>query len=428
MLAGIAFSTKVQAQSKVTLHLTSGAIAVGGPAECSFTSATTSDVVATTTSNTTGMDSIHVTIWADDTHSPTAPSPATLRILVEAVEVSTIQQGDSSADVALPGGSLTGSVVTLMRHDSNQPLCRATPIPRPVQTLVIEGNRTSFIADGAVGAGLRSGSGNTSLTGSLGILHESPKSAGTTRTMFCSSAKSSGVGGLAQKAILWTLQAALQAMRLGRSPCINPIAGERLKAIVTLASSVDTLRAVSTDLFVQAVLAPEFAGGQAGSGTIDYYVYGARGGNDAGSRTGTEGLRTIFYVSRSNWQRRVPTPEDMEAGLDTTSHAVSIVGLDARWRWAFIDHRDDPARGNNFAFAVEFGPALRLLADGSGGGRTFRHSVLGTTHRFFYGGSLAFSVALRQVTAEVSLPVLAHLTHEFQPVIGIHFDAPFFTF
>ena len=42
--------------------------------------------------------------------------------------------------------------------------------------------------------------------------------------------------------------------------------------------------------------------------------------------------------------------------------------------------------------------------------------------------AFGLAIQLRQETASIDLPVLKHLGDDIQPIIGIRFDAPFFTF
>ena len=57
-----------------------------------------------------------------------------------------------------------------------------------------------------------------------------------------------------------------------------------------------------------------------------------------------------------------------------------------------------------------------------------REAIIGEDEDFFCGPAIGFTIQLRQVTASIDLPVLRHFENDIQPIIGIRFDAPFFTF
>jgi hypothetical protein len=325
----------------------------------------------------------------------------------------TVSEGDTAARIALGVDELAGRVVALQRADARNGriLCSAVPYPTPLTVLRLGEDETSFVADGAVGAGLRTGVGSSTVTGSLGIFHRSPSEPGENRSFACVPEKKPGILNAVGRVVTHVLT-------LGTRLCLKPLAGERVKALVTLASAIDTLSDSTSTSFIQALLAPAFAGGQIGSGSIDYYVFERR------THGGTQGWRVGFHINRSIWRQTDSTPV---VPTDTIAHRVTIIGLDPRWRWGFIDRPYDP-RGNSFSFGVEVGMSFRYVTGEGWKDRAFREAIVGEDEAYFYGPAFGFSIQLRQVTATIDLPLLRDLEKDIQPIIGIRFDAPFFTF
>jgi hypothetical protein len=370
-------------------------IVTGSPNGCTFASALVSSTVAapsTTEATHNTTDSIAIKIDGGPSGDAQGKTPTTLKILINGIVTSTIEAGTSPAEISTEDRAIAGSVVAVKRADAaeDRMLCIDVVEPKLIGVLKVGGDQTSFIADGAIGTALRTGVGGSTLTGSLGILHRSVKIPGSR-------------GGL---------------------PLARPLAGELLRAIISVASSVDTLRSDTHAAFVQAILSPSFAGGAEGSALVDYYNY-----KDRGAGAGTQGYHLLFSVERLQW-RFAPNAIDsvpISIKTDTLAHPVSIIGLDMRYRFSFLDHPSDE-KGNTFAFWVEAGPAIRWIPGASGRDSSFKLRTLGTTSNLFLGGVLQIAVQLRQVTATVDLPFLSHLTNEFSPTIGFKFDAPFFVF
>ena len=397
----LGLASHVFAQRVATVSVGAAAIARGADAECRW------DVTRAATQSANSPDSVIVRV-VDPAGNATS-SPAEVFVHLDGAVRHTISVGDTTARISLAVDDLAGRVVALQRADARNDriVCAAVPFPTPLRALRLGEDETSFIADGAVGAGLRTGVGSSTVTGSLGIIHRSPVGPQENRSFPCSATKRGGKIG--------TL---VRVLTLFHALCLSPLGGEHLKALVTLASAIDTLSDSASTPFIQALLAPAFAGGQIGSGMIDYYIFERR------AHGGTHGYRIAFHLSRSVWRQTDTTPA---APTDTLPHHVTIIGLDPRWRWAFLDHPHAP-RGNSFGFGVEVGLSLRYVTGEGWKDRSFREAIVGDDEDFFYGPAIGFTIQLRQVTAAIDLPILRHLERDIQPIIGIRFDAPFFTF
>ncbi|HJU89703.1 MAG TPA: hypothetical protein VJ672_09940 [Gemmatimonadaceae bacterium] len=435
------------AQAVATVEITRKAVGKAQPAQCVVKAAPYG------AESIQAPDILRVRIVPDSAIAINAQP--TLHVLLDGDSVFSIVD-DSVGSRSFGRGHLTGRVVALKAQNTVEPLCIVIPYPSPITTLVISGDRTSFVADGAVAAGLKSGKAASQITGSLGILHDSDKEGERRRRALCApswfkppnradSAKAvrealQKLGSVreftptsAESALVKTEALSrvrgkfrgwgalkvvpVQFLALFNSLCMDPLAGERLKSVVTLVSSLDSVRSTDPLDFTQAVLVPSLAAGQRGSGLIDYYAFEKRGS----SGSGTQGVRVNLNVLRLRWQ--IPTHSD------TLPREVFLIGLDLRRRWSFVDHSADD-RGNTFAFTVELGPAVRFIrATGrdSRDRREFMEKAIGTDHKFDGGIAGSFSIRLRQVTASVEVPYLYQQRRNFQPVIGMRFDAPFFT-
>lgn len=232
--------------------------------------------------------------------------------------------------------------------------------------------RTEFVADGAVANSLSTDKGATPVTGALGIRH------------------------FAQR--------------------------EVFVALITVASTVDTLVSDDPITFARALLNPGASGkGNAASGLLDYQRF-----HDYGQRSQRSGLHVYASFSRYVWRFD-------SAGTSTTSDLTLLTG-GLRAAWIAIRQVPDD-RGNSFSFTGELGWTIRGLAGDVTRDETFRQRTLGTTARVFHGPELAFSIQLRQVTASATVPILGvfggpkldGLTG-VQPVVGFSINAPVFTF
>jgi hypothetical protein len=216
------------------------------------------------------------------------------------------------------------------------------------------------------------------------------------------------------------------------TPVMN---GEHLLTYIAIASTRDTLKAKDRNTFVNALVSPAYAGGQIGSGYIEYYAYKGRGDG-----SGTQGGKVTLVVNRSVW--RVEPADDSESDDDEFNDDIrigniTVVGFDWRYRLAFLDRLEDP-KGNTFSFALEPGWILRSISGPEGGDRDFRRAALGSSRSWYAGPIFGFNIRLRQVTASMDFPILvfgkkkgdpdARALHSIQPTIGMRFDAPFFVF
>ena len=319
-------------------------------------------------------------------------------LLIGGIVRGEMKANDTLKTFALAPRELSGREIAIARADAKVPLCRLQPKPTPLTAIKIGEETTSFIADGSVSTSLRSPSATgASLTGALGIVHDSPKK-GKQRSK-------------------WT--------KLLLTPTLD---GEHLKAVIAIASTSDTLSSKKRAVFAQALFAPTFAGGQIGSAFVDYHPFVRRGGG-----TGTQGGRVNLGVSRSVWRA---LPKGGTSPADTVVGEVEVVSFDYKYRWAFVDRVD--ANSNNFAFAIELGAAYRAIGGADGRRRDFRRATIGAGASHYAGGTFAFDIQLRQVTAKLELPMLYFRAKDEDPdpgnlrgiqsVIGIRFDAPFFTF
>lgn len=336
--------------------------------------------------------------------SESTPASAQVLVLIDGIPAGEFSESEPQSVFIFPAGELESQEVRLARENSSNWICATRITSNPVTLYRVGQDTTSFIADGSVAAGLKSGGASNTVTGSLGILHDSFKTPSEQRSC--------------ETKILYF--------------CASPAAGERLKAVIAVASSADTvLKSSSKEVYAQAIASPMLVNGQAGSAVVDYYRYRSRGGG-----TGTQGIRILFSATRTSWapdsvfglagETKSGSVLTRDSVISHRGKSLSIVALDIRQRFAFIDHGSD-AKGNSFGFGVEAGVAVRQLAGEAAGDKKYLFNALRTDHRFFYGGVLAVDIRLRAVTASLEMPYLTHISGLFQPTFAFRFDAPFFT-
>lgn len=187
-------------------------------------------------------------------------NPAELLVLVGETTLGRVSDTSSAVELATTVGALRNRSISLRLADGGNQICSVRAVQHQVRSLTNRNSRTSFIVDGAVGAGLRSGgTDGTRVTGALGLVHADTANKDKTP---------------------WLLRWLIPAKRAS---------GERLKAVVTVAGSEETLSDSVRTTFAHALVSPTTSAGRAGSGFIDYYIYG-----DRGSGMGTQGPRFSF--------------------------------------------------------------------------------------------------------------------------------------
>jgi hypothetical protein len=365
---------------------------------------------------TTLRDTLFFQFYEDANFSKAAAPRAKLVSLLDLAAPHDIDPTKTVDTLALEHLGLSGRTVTVKRRGLDTPLCILVPKPTPVTSARTALRTTQFIADGAVSAALRTGDVNQSATGSLGIDHLDIKGPGERPRP------------LLKIPIIHTISRGnVKSHKLGWKS-LWPLSSERLRALITVASSVDTLEHSKQYLFRQALLAPALVGhGRSGSGSIDYYAA-------TGLRDGQHGPHLNFTFSRGAW--RVKNTELLLPGRPDTaslSATVTLASVDARWRWTPIEQARDP-KGNDFAFSIEGGWTWRTIA---GDARTvpgFLEAALGSKRSKYSGPSAAFIITLRQVTATADLPFLRSYGKRLeglsgmQPIVTLNFSAPVFTF
>jgi hypothetical protein len=346
-----------------------------------------------------------VNVVTDFTAMTGALNPVELALNIDDDELGRIPITDSTRTFKTTVRDLRGSPISLVLADTRQRICSVTTTQGLSSFLERGTSRTSFIIDGAVGAGLRSGaSDGARVSGALGLVHSDTANKRHTPWL-----------------MRWLIPGTMAS-------------GERLKAVVTVASSEETLTDSVRTAFAHAIVSPSTAAGRAGSGLIDYYMYA-----DRKSGMGTQGPRILFFISRSRWHYE-PARKDGTTIIpnDTARTAdVAIVAFEPRYRWGFIDFPEDP-RGNSFSFGVELGAGFRWLSGDGVADSAFMEATLGTTSTRFYALLGSFWVQLRSVTASVDAPYFFPGAKEsakypyrlrgLQPLIEIRFESPFFTF
>jgi len=387
------FPVSLSAQSAVTIRLTANTIAAGSGG-CDVR------IVPSAIKNTSGVvqDALIVAAFEDTTWAKAAEPVASLVVLRDFQDAHDVK-GTAKADtLLLPVGTLNGRTITVRRTDADEAksLCSVLPLPVPLAGRARTANRsTQFIADGAIGSVLRGGSSSATTTGSLGIDHLDIKASNERRSF------------------LWLKKIPLRA--------------EWLRALITVASSVDTLASSSKSTFHEALLSPMLAGGRQGSGSVDYQAR-------MSVLSGSTGPRLNFAFARSLWafvneDSVIPNkPRDFRE-----TENLTIGSFDARWRWSPLEQLQDP-KGNDFAFAVELGYTARWIAGDGAGNDDFMNRTLGATINWFHGIAGSFVITLRQVTATADLPYLLsgpkslRGVRGLQPVVKMTFAAPMFTF
>lgn len=154
---------------------------------------------------------------------------------------------------------------------------------------------------------------------------------------------------------------------------------ERFSAFLTVASSVDTLKAATSRSFGRALLTPGSAGASVGisSFSADYQLL-----TKAGSRGQRHGPRAYLGFAQTNWQ--------LEGDSARVAEQLAVLSGGVRWVWLPINREPDP-KGNSLSFAVEGGVTFRSVA-GDGANDAFLQHTLGSTRRTYVGPELIATI------------------------------------
>lgn len=361
-------------------------------------------------------DSLIFEFYEDTTWQKPVQPKASLISLVDWQSPHPISKKNTKDTVGLEPLGLSGRTVVVRRDGLDKPLCVVVPKPTPQPATRTALRTTQFIADGAVSAALRSGNGEQAATGSLGIDHQDIKAPDEKQRYIIRIPylRSKGNGKNASVGLAWKH--------------LFPLSAERLRALITVATTADTLVGSNQTDFRQALLAPALVGhGRSGSGSIDYQAA-------TGLLSGEHGPHLNFTFSKGTW--RFKNTNQILADLpatDSISAGLTLVSVDTRWRWTPIRQARDP-KGNDFAFSIEAGWTWRMIGGDALDKPRFLEATVGSGRTKFSGPAAAFVISLRQVTATADLPFLRKKGERLegltgmQPIVTINFSAPIFTF
>jgi hypothetical protein len=349
--------------------------------------------------------------WKDSSSGPVAPLTVSLDLRAPRA----VARDKAKDTLSYGKGDITGRTVVIRRAGLDKILCAVAPKPALQTTARTALRTTQFIADGAVSSSLRGAEGAQSATGSLGIDHLDIKDGRESATAF------PGFPYLGRRPGSDTTTRLLWRKL--------PLSSERLRALITIANSIDTLDDHRQSVFRQALLSPSAVGkGHSGSGSIDYQRY-------VRYFDGEIGPRLNFAFAKGIWTfRNTDSILPDRPRADTITASVTLVSVDTRIRWTPIQRRQD-AKGNDFSFSVEFGYAWRTIAGDARSKKDFLDATIGNTRSKYSGFAGGFVINLRQVTATADLPFLRAKNNKniegltgLQPIVTLNFSAPVFTF
>lgn len=394
-LGAIAFALLLMAaparsQTVTEIRLTADDIAAGR-AVCTVTRRPPA-----TSGSPSSTDSLIVSVFKDATYKEPALSPAALEVIRRNASLRSLALGFSRDSQSLPTNELAGAWIVVRRFDSARRLCSDGAPPPNVGGARPGLRSTAFVAEGAVSTALRTDGTNGTATGALGIDHLDIKTEAQRRHFL-----------------------GIKKLRLK---------SERLRALIAVASTVDTLVDNSRTIFRRAVLAPGQAGkGTLGSAMVEYQP-------SMKMFDGSQGPRLNLTFARTTW--RITNRDSVVPGVrrDTAfADNLTIGSFDGRWRFQFIEQTRD-SEGNDFAFGVEAGYTMRWLAGDGASDDAFKMATLGTNQNVFHGLAGGLYIRLRHVTAFADLPYLFSRSGTLkglkglQPLLTINVGAPLFIF
>ena len=369
-------------------------------------------------------DTLIIAVVADSSFDSTKAAKlfVPLEVHLETRNVASVPKDSSLVRVAVgPAGLLEQRISLWAPHAIR--VCLVEPFPpRPLFAQAKPfTTHTDVIASGEVSNALRSGAQNSAATGSLGIHHSSYPRPGEA---------------LARFPWYFLPQTAPDtAHRIGRTLyklahlSSFPLSGEELRAVISVASAIDSVTGPAGQAFAQSVLLPSTAPRSAWK-SVDlsyapFYMFG--------HAHQTIGPAFRLIAAESRWSPDGVTPA-------TTKVAV-LVATDVRLR-AVVINRVSTADDNNLSLALDGGYIQRSVGGDAIDEPSFLKAALGddTRHRFS-GWALGTSLTLRQVTGYADFQCLScgfiglggrkgrHIEslEGLQPVIGFRFEAPFFT-
>ena len=408
-----------EAQSAVHLQLSAVGVNARDSSACQWSA--TSRIREASDKGPTLDDTLYVEVFDSATYKTRSTLPVPVEIRIGRVAKGTLPRNDSLLTVVAGPAALREEVISVWPAKSTAPVCVTEPLPRvpsfaqskPFTT------RTDIIASGEISNALRSGSTTAPATGSLGFHHQSFPRTGDALSSFPwygeHLPRKTGLGWLHSLASFFSY----------------PVSGEDLRAVISVASTMDSVSGGAGANFAQAVLTPTTSPSASWKSLeLEYWPF-----QEYGSHHQLRGFVGRFAASQSRW-----APDSAPGKGSLVTKSAVLVGYDVRYRATLIN-RVSESDDNSLSFTVDGGYIHRSIGGDVKNDPTYVQAALGENRTNFQGWAFGTYLKLRQVTAFADFQCLSCrflLIHArrgrkieslegLQPLIGFRFEAPFIT-
>ncbi|HEX8848609.1 MAG TPA: hypothetical protein VF761_03665 [Gemmatimonadaceae bacterium] len=409
----------LHAQSAVHLQLAAAGVNARDSSACQW-SATLRNPGPT--AKVTPSDTLFIEVFDSATFKTRSVLPLAMEIRVGREIKGSLPAGDTTLKLEAGPAALREAVISIWPAKSTAPVCVAEPLP-PVPSFAQPKpftTRTDIIASGEISNALRTGSTTTPATGTLGFHHQSFPRFGDTLSTFPwygnHLPRKRGFGWIHSLASFFSY----------------PISGEDLRAVINVASTIDSVTGAAGANFAQSVLAPTTTPSATWKSLdMEYWLF-----QQYGRHHQVRGFAGRFSASQSRW---APDSSPGKGSLPTRS--AVLIAWDVRYRATLINRVSD-ADDNSLSFTVDGGYIHRSVGGDIKSDPTYVRAALGDTRTNFQGWAFGTYLRLRQVTAFADFQCLScsflgmihgrkgskiQSLEGLQPLIGFRFEAPFIT-
>jgi hypothetical protein len=386
-----------RAQSAVHVRISAAAVAAGDSvAACRFDTPIRR-YGPLSSGATTPEDTLFVDVYADSSFTKHAKPETPLKIWAGSDTLRDVGKTDTSVAIFAPAAGLADRVVRIQRANATTLLCSDMPFPNLSTVFVSPGfvTHTDIIASGEISNALRTGAMSAPATGSLGFHHLSYR----------------------------------RGDEHPRSKLMRAMTNEDLRAVISVAATLDSVTGLSGGNFAQSVLLPTIAP-NSGWKSVDLEYFPS---HMYGRRNQMVGPVVRLIMSESRW-----APDSMNHVLRNKPAKIAVLtAFDARVRWVAIN-RVSTVDDNSLSFRLDGGYIQRSVGGDAASDTSLVAGALGDVRTKFYGWAVGTYLRLRQVTAYADFQCLScrpfgrdgpkiESLEGLQPVIGFRFEAPFFT-
>lgn len=407
-------------QSVATVRIDAASVSAMSAGGCAITT-TARSATAPVASGAVIRDSLLVVVRKNDSSDDPGVLPMPVEIRLNKTLRHTIEANRKADTVVLEAGELRDGVLELALPNTVLPFCRAALLPSLPPLGVARGftTHTDVIASGEVSNAIRTGALNNQATGSLGFHHQTfPASKSDLRRF---------------PLVFLDESVFEQDNRWGRFLRATNFVmdGQDLRAVITVAGTVDSVRGKAGPNFARSVLLPTVSSTGGGKSVdLEYFPHAF------GHHRQAFGPDIRFTASESRW-----APDDT-GGIVFQGRTAVLMALDVRLK-AILINRVSETDDNSLSFAIDGGYISRWIGGDvtAPGNERVLVAALGPGARtHFTGYAFGTQLRLRQVTAFADLQCVScqfaffggretsvESLEGLQPVIGFRFEAPFFT-